>query len=277
MASRVLYVRHPTGQEAWSAPQAGACSIGELPPAPTAVMDKNDRLSATWEVWPRPRPPLQNCALRFCKRDFKGGRGGGNGRTGHPCASESRLVPGVTDERGPARAHDSLTVCLGAASERPRRRPPGLRPEPAPTPHSHALPPRPALRGRVPPQPLGRRAGHVACQARSTPSPERRWPLGARLSGASPGCACAPSTKPARRPRGWAPPPGTPWGRPGARGPGSGQVPSDRVGRGPVRLCTHAPLNSKLKKNVTGQETAGNTFFLLLNKGPCVFIWHRGL
>lgn len=52
---------------------------------------------------------------------------------------------------------------------------------------------------------------------------------------------------------------------------------NDRVGRGPVRLCTHAPLNSKLKKNVTGQETAGNTFFLLLNKGPCVFIWHRGL
>lgn len=65
----------------------------------------------------------------------------------------------------------------------------------------------------------------------------------------------------------------------GARGPGPGpgQVPSDRVGRGPVRVCTRAPLSSKLKKNVTGQETAGNAFFLLLNKGPCVFIWHRGL
>lgn len=60
-------------------------------------------------------------------------------------------------------------------------------------------------------------------------------------------------------------------------GPGPGQVPSNRVGRGPVRVCTRAPLSSKLKKNVTGQETAGNAFFLLLNKGPCVFIWHRGL
>lgn len=69
---------------------------------------------------PDPAPHSRTVLYGFANVILKGG-GGGNGRTGHPCASESRLVPGVTDERGPARAHDSLTVCLGAASAPPPR------------------------------------------------------------------------------------------------------------------------------------------------------------